>query len=60
MIGRFILYVFTYLMSPAEFYVDEVLKIEGRHRYEMNKERQELKLGDARYVSNIFINLDFI
>ena len=47
MIGRFILYVFTYLMSPAEFYVDEVLKIEGRHRYEMNKERQELKLGDA-------------
>ena len=48
MIGRFILKVLTYLTSFVEFCVDEVFKIEVRHRYEMNKERQEPKLGDAQ------------
>ena len=46
--GWFILCVLTHLTSSVEFYVDEVFKIEGRHRYEMNKERQEPKLGDAQ------------
>ena len=48
MIGRFIFYVLTYLTSSVKFCVDEVFKIEGRQRYEMNKEWQDPKLGDAQ------------
>ena len=48
MIGDLFLCVLTPLMSFAKFCVNEVFKIEGRHRYERNKERQEFKLGDAQ------------
>ena len=47
MIGRFIFICTNLSHEFVKFYVDEVFKIEGRQRYEMNKERQEPKLGDG-------------